>query len=97
MPGIYKPDAQGFAELAKSSMVQGLTLDAAEAGAEYLRGIAPVRSGAYRDSISVESATGWDGRAAAAIVVDVDYAWAVETVNGDHPLARTADWIENGR
>lgn len=94
MTAVFKPDSNGFAELARSPELQAVANGGAEAGAEHLREIAPVETGAYRDSVGVEEQPGYDGRAGAVVVADVDYAWAVEFVNGDHPLQCTADWLE---
>ncbi len=100
MVAYFKPDPKGFAELAASDEIQQMAIEKAEAGAEYLRSIAPERTGAYEAGITVEPMPGWDGRAGAAIVVDVEHAAAVEWGTADteaqHPLAQVADWIEGG-
>lgn len=91
---VFKPDRAGFDQLARSSDLQAVATAGAEAAAEHLQEIAPTRTGAYRDSVRTQEQAGYDGRAGAIVIADIDYAWAVEFVNGDHPLQRTADWLE---
>lgn len=88
----FRPNS--LIELTRSPDAQEAVDQAAESAADHLRGIAPVHTGNYRDSVRVDRLPGWDGRAGAIVIADVDYAWAVEFVNGEHPLAATADWLQ---
>lgn len=104
----YTPGHAGTAAwLLTSPEILAIEVAAAERGAAFLRGIAPVESGAYREHISVE--TGVDvfvgDRQAAFIVVDVGHAAAQDFPHGrggrprrnaSRPLARTLGFLEGG-
>lgn len=74
----------------------------ADAVATRARVLAPVRTGRYKASIKVSAAErGWDGRVAAGVVADVNYASVVEwgrkkgrrniQGRGHHVLRRAAE------
>lgn len=80
-------DSAGVAALLSESGVQELLTAQAERVAAVARSTAPVKTGAYRDSIHVESGPSpIDGRARAIVTADVTYADAVEARTGN--LAR---------
>lgn len=104
----YTPDRRGTGRwLRESNELAEIVRDRAERGAEFLRGIAPVDDGEYRDSIGVE--TGRDllvgDRVAAFVVVGAGHAAAQDLPRGPggrprrnatRPLARTLGYIEGG-
>ncbi len=104
----YVPDRRGTGRfLRESHAIHAIVEGAAERGAEFLRGIAPTDTGAYREHISVEVDRDLlaGDRQAAFIVVDVPHAAAVEfprsrggkpQQGGSRPLARTLGFIEAG-
>lgn len=104
----YTPDHRGTGRyLRESRQIADIVGDAAQRGAEFLAGIAPVDTGAYREHIHVE--TGMDlakgDRQAAFIVVDVPHAAAQDFPHGrggrprrggSRPLTRTIGFLEGG-
>ena len=104
----YVPDRRGMAALLRNSDdLRRALVAVAERGADYLRGIAPVEEGEYREHISVEVGTDLlkGDRQAAFIVVNVPHAAAQDFPHGrggqrrrggSRPLARTLGFIEGG-
>lgn len=104
----YTPDRRGTGRwLRESNELEAIVRDAAERGAAFLRGIAPVEEGDYRENVSVE--TGRDlfvgDRQAAFIVVNVPHAAAQDFPHAPggrprrtaaRPLTRTLGFIEGG-
>lgn len=74
----------GARALLNDPKVRAMLREQAERVAERARAIAPVESGEYRDSITVESAT--TDRAVERVVAKVPYAGVVEAKTGN--LAR---------
>lgn len=79
-----KLNSGGMAALLKSDEVRQALTPVADRVADAARAGAPVRTGAYRDSIHVESDT--TDRAVERVVADVSYARDVEARTGN--LAR---------
>ncbi len=75
---------RGAAEILRSSGVRALLRSRAERVADRARAAAPVDTGAYRDSITVQDAT--TDRAVARVGSTVPYAGIVEAKTGN--LAR---------
>ncbi|GAA0632179.1 hypothetical protein GCM10010174_61480 [Kutzneria viridogrisea] len=99
----YLPNFTGLRGWLVGDEARALCTEAAEAGVEYARAIAPVGTppddrhpGAYRDSIRVVQA-GLGGRnrdrVQVDIVADVVYAAALEVQRGHHTLSLTADML----
>lgn len=102
----YIPDYNGTARLLRESReLADIVHDAAERGAEYLREIAHVDTGEYRNSVHVED--GHDlfvgDRVASFVVADVPHAAAQDFPHGrggrsrpggGRPLAKTIGFIE---
>lgn len=83
-----------------SQVVGDAMTGVAEVGLSHAKAIAPVESGAYRDSLYVEQVMVRAGyanelRAGAMIATDSPYNAVVE--NDHHVLARTADYMRGGR
>jgi hypothetical protein len=89
----YNPDYADMGRWLRSDEAYQAVHEVAERGAHFAAGSSPFRTGRYRGSIGVDRTTGWDGRAAAEIVVDVEYGAAVE--HDHHVLARTAQMLES--
>jgi hypothetical protein len=89
----YEPDHAGMAAWLRSPEAHAIVTDAAEHAADYVRAAAPVRTGRFRASVGVQQSHGYDGRAAADVVADVDYA--VEVERNTHVLKRAAQIIES--
>lgn len=96
----YVMDAKATEALLESGQLRPAARQAAERGKAHAESVAPVESGEYRDSFTVEDSTGWDGRAAVDLVNTSEHAAAVEYGNrgrrGRHILASTIDIIEAG-
>lgn len=93
----YEPDRAGLAMLARSAEMQQVADAAADAGVDYARSIAPVDSGAYRDSIHRVSGDGSEPEA--YVASDDPGAIVIErgdgrTRQGHYTLTQTAAWIE---
>lgn len=69
------------AEFHRSSGGQKALLEAAEAIAENARGLAPVRTGDYRDSITVEQ----DRKGTRVVAADFKAGWIEFGTGGDTP------------
>jgi hypothetical protein len=69
-------NGRGMRRLLRSEAVRVMLRSRAERVAVEAKSIAPVRTGAYRDSIHVEDAT--TDRAVARVVADVPYAVVLE-------------------
>lgn len=92
----FKRDKGGLEAFIKSQALGDAMYDIAQDGAAYARSIAPVGSGAYRDSITAEQVTvpvtkKSEPRAGAMISSDVDHAGNVE--HHHKILSRTADYL----
>lgn len=93
----YRPYPGALAALADSSEVGELTLHAAERGAGYGRAIAPVLTGAYRDSLSASSTrVRVGGRLVAAARIEADVPYAGQVEERYDVLGQVADHIESG-
>lgn len=88
MAGQVRLNRRGMAELLKSAGVKDELHRRAERAAAAARASAPVGTGAYRDSITVEDRV-HPSRAVSRVVADVPYALAVEAKTGN--LARSLD------
>jgi len=77
----YIPNPTATAQIEVSPEMQAALMVAAERGAENARAIAPVETGALRDSIHAESAPG-----RAFVIADVPYAVFVEFGTSDTPM-----------
>ena len=75
---VFVPDRDGIGELLTRQETVGMLRDRAEDVAQRARSTAPVETGRYRDSITVEVVPGRTSRAAVDVVADVDYATLVE-------------------
>ena len=89
---IFIPNPLGIAALAQNEFVRlGLTAKA-ETVAQTAQSIAPVLTGAFRDSIHVEEVDG-----DISVIADVDYAHFVELGTSDTPafavLRRAAEGV----
>lgn len=92
-------DSAGMRTFLQSQAIGDAMLDVAKEGVQYAQSIAPVASGAYRDSIKAEQVTvpvtkKNEPRAGAMIYADVPYAVIVES--NQHVLTRTADYLNRG-
>lgn len=98
----YQPNRESFGRMMKSRPIRRITNRAARAGANYVRSIAPVDTGAYRDSIRVEDGLSQRGDRVASYVVADDPAaapleWGNERVpNPPRPLQQMIGFIEGG-
>lgn len=97
MVSFYKPNGDFDSAFAHSEEARDYALSKTREGAEYARSIAPVASGAYRDSIEasvVEEADGWKGH----LTAGVEHAIYVEFGTEDTPtfatLRRAGEFIE---
>ena len=90
----------GRQQMLQSAAMEALMMEAAAEGAVFAASIAPVRTGAYRNSFVVEGdvvQVGGKNRAGARLVNTSPYAWAVERGRGaHHVLSRTAAFLEGG-
>jgi hypothetical protein len=89
----YKPSYAGTGALMNGPEMQEMLRQKAVKGMEYAIGIAPERTGDYKEHFSVEVRDhgGVHGdRAEAKIVNDSDHATEVEWRDGYHVLSRTA-------
>lgn len=91
----YRPDHAGMGLYLHGPEAYGVVADAARAGADYVRATAPRKTGRYAASVGVQHSTGYDGRVAADVVADVEYADEVE--RRTHVLRRAAQMIEDPR
>ena len=82
----YVRNDAGVREILRSEKVAAVVKDAADVIADRARGLAPVQSGAYRDSITVTEAT-HPTRVVAHVGPLVDYGLVVET--RQHVLRRS--------
>lgn len=87
----YQPNRRGVRQIMNTDDMQAFILAKAEEGADYARSRAPVRSGAYRDSIRAEPDRAGD-RVGATITATVPYAQRVEQAR--HVFAGIVDVIE---
>lgn len=93
----YEPDHRGMTELLTGPAMRAIVTETAERIAAHARSIAPVRSGEYVGSISVEVDTGGarHDRAVGYVVASSDHAAAVEWGTSDtpafHVLQRSID------
>lgn len=98
----YRPDRRELGRFMKSKPVHDVVRSRARAGANFLRSIAPVDEGHYKESVEVESGLSLTGdRAAAFIVVSDESAapneWGNKHIkNPPRPLQRTIAFIEGG-
>lgn len=93
----YDPDHQGMARLLMQRDMARPGEDLAQRAIDYARSISPEVTGVYKDSFEVESHVE-DGRQTVTIINTAPYAswveWGGKGAEGQHILARTADWIE---
>lgn len=94
----YDPDHQGMARLLMSRPMARPLEDVAAAALQYARSIAPVGdTGIYKNSFEAET-TVMNGRETVIISNTAPYAsfveWGGRGTEGQHILARTADFIE---
>lgn len=84
----FRPSLRGIASLEDSGEVKEILEDAGSKMVDQAKAIAPVDTGAYRDSIRYE-----DG----ALKSDVDYAFVIEVGSNDTPafapLRRAAESV----
>ncbi len=80
MPVTFIPNPLVGAELAETAEMEAALLSSAEMAAEAAQALAPVLTGAYRDSIHAEAEEG-----EARLVADVPYAVYVEFGTVDTP------------
>lgn len=86
--------------IANTPEVGQAMVTAGERGVAFVRREAPVRSGAYRDSVTVEAVdvtVGGRTRKGARVAATDPKAQHVEWANGTHLLARAVDVVERGR
>lgn len=81
----FKLDYAGVGELLKSAAVRAAVTSKADGIASAARSSAPVDSGTYRDSITVEQDT--TDRAVARVVANAPYSMIIESKTGN--LARS--------
>lgn len=91
----YQPDHAGMGVYLRGPEASHVAAEAAQGGADYVRAAAPRKTGRFASSVHVEHSRGYDGRAAADIVADVEYADEVE--RRSHVLRRASQMIEDGR
>lgn len=92
-------DKKMFAEITKSDPVQAELKKRADEAAVYARSIAPVETGAYRDSIEVVAVdyperSGWRLQATDYKAVWVEYG--TETLPAHAVFEKTRDHVEGG-
>jgi hypothetical protein len=85
---MIKLKHSGMARLLKSGEVERLLMRLAAKVETVAKAAAPVRTGAYRDSIHTE-AVDHPTRKVARVAAGVDYGWVVEANTGN--LARALD------
>ena len=90
-----RASAAEWRALKTSPAMQGAVGEVAQDGLEYAQMIAPVDTGAYRDSFHLDEVI-TDDRAVAFLVNDADHAAEVEWGQGRHVLSRALDYIEGG-
>lgn len=96
MPIKYKPSYQGTGELMNGPEMQEVLRQIAEKGMAYAIGIAPEKTGDYKEhfSVQVRDHGGVHGdRAEAKIVNDSAHSTEVEWRDGYHTLNRTAEQL----
>lgn len=95
MVQFFPPSDSDLQAIANSDVVVDALVEAAEIGMAYAESIAPVETGAFRDSFRVER-----GEGEARLVNDDEGAAAIESGSDDTPahnvLSQTADHIERG-
>ena len=93
----YDPDHRGMARLLVSRGMAHPGEEAARQAIEYAKSISPERTGEYKRSFQIEHEI-TDGRQTIIIVNTAPYAswveWGGRGYEGEHILARTADFIE---
>lgn len=92
----YERNKRGMDDFIRSQMLGSAMFDIAQEGAQYARSIAPVRSGAYRGSISAEQVTvpvtkANEPRAGAQISTNSAYGASIESQY--KIMSRTADHL----
>ena len=85
MAATFVPAPGMSARLRRSRLVGALMLGRAKRGAEAARSVAPVRTGAYRDSIKAVPIVEADGTQGAAIVAEDWKAGIIELGTSDTP------------
>lgn len=80
-------NSAGVQDLLNSSSVRGDLTDRAERVLSAAQSSAPVASGAYQDSLTIQQDT--TDRAVVRVVADIDYGYVVEANTGN--LARALD------
>lgn len=93
----YDPDHRGMARLLMQRDMANPTEDAAQQALQYARSISPEVTGNYKASFQIEHVIE-DGRQTIIISNTSPYAsfveWGGRGAEGQHILARTADFIE---
>ncbi len=93
----YDPDHRGMARLLMNTKMDDPLLALAAEALQYARSISPHITGIYKNSFDVEAGV-VDGRQTITLINTAPYAswveWGGRGAEGQHILARTADWIE---
>lgn len=94
---IYKPNGDFDRAFAHSDEAREFALRKAQEGAQYARESAPVRSGAYRDSIEAsveETSEGWKGHVTAGAAHAVYVEFGTEDTPTFATLRRAGEQLE---